>query len=197
MKNNMIFRKIIPAVFGLILAGVFFIQRSHVYDYISEKSQPDDYSHILVKKVIDGDTIILSNGEKVRFIGIDTPELYESDKLYHDSRRSGVPVKRISQMGKLSHEFTRKACDQKYVRLEFDNERYDKYGRVLAFIFLEDGRMLNEMILQEGYGLAYLRFYFKQEYKDRFIKAEKEAEELKKGLWNMNPGLKDLLKLRR
>jgi len=197
MKNKRLLGKIIPAIFGFVIVFVFFLNRDSIYNHIASKSQPVDYSNIFVKKVIDGDTLILSNGERVRFIGIDTPELYESDKLYRDSKRSGVPVRKIMRMGELAYEFTKEACDRKYVRLEFDNERYDKYGRVLAFIFLEDGRMLNELIIQEGYGLAYLRFYFKQEYKDRFIKAENEAKKQKKGLWKMSPGLKELLKLRR
>ena len=197
MENKFLFRKIIPAIFVFVFVCVFFLYRSSIYSYLASKDQSVDYSNIFVKKVIDGDTLILSNGEKVRFIGIDTPELYESDKLHRDAKRSGVPVKKIAHMGKLAYEFTKRECDKKYVRLEFDNERYDKYGRVLAFIFLEDGRMLNELIIQEGYGLAYLRFYFNQEYKDRFIKAENEAKRQKKGLWSLSPGLNELLKLRR
>ncbi|MCD6459708.1 thermonuclease family protein, partial [bacterium] len=176
---------------------IFPILLQQPHNYIAANNNPVDYSHIFVKKVIDGDTFILSTGERVRFIGIDTPELYESDKLYYDARRSGVSPKKIMRMGKLSYKFTKRLCEGKYVRLEFDNERFDKYGRILAYIFLDDGAMLNERILKQGHGLAYLRFYFRQDYKDRFITAENEAKKLKKGLWNMSPGLKELERLRR
>jgi len=75
----------------------------------------------------------------------------------------------------------------KRVRLEFDQANApighkDKYKRTLAYVFLEDGTLLNAEIIKQGYGHAYTRFPFK--YLDEFRRLEREAREQKKGLWS-------------
>ena len=60
-----------------------------------------DYNNVLVKRVVDGDTLKLENGEYVRLLGIDTPEMHESAKLYRDARRSGQSVEAIKQIKEL------------------------------------------------------------------------------------------------
>ncbi len=69
----------------------------------------------------------------------------------------------------------------KRVRLEYDWERRDKYGRTLAYFYLEDGTFLNSEIIRQGYGFAYTRFPFK--YLEEFRKLEQEAREAGRGLW--------------
>lgn len=123
---------------------------------------------VKVKRVIDGDTLLLTNGEKVRLIGVDTPETKH-------------PQKPVQRFGREAYLFTRELVEGKEVRLEFDWQRRDKYGRLLAYVYLTDGTFLNTEIIIQGYGFAYARFPFK--YLEEFRKYEREARENGKGLW--------------
>lgn len=119
-------------------------------------------------KVIDGDTIELSNGEKIRLIGVDTPETKH-------------PTKPVQYFGKEATAFTKKMAEGKQVKLEYDWQRTDKYGRTLAYVYLLDGTFLNAEIIKQGYGFAYTKFPFK--YLEEFRQYEREAREQKRGLW--------------
>lgn len=121
-----------------------------------------------VKQVIDGDTISLGNGEKVRLIGVDTPETKH-------------PQKPVERFGKEAYLFTKRMVEGKEVRLEYDWQRKDRYGRLLAYVYLIDGAFLNAEIIKQGYGFAYTKYPFK--YLDEFKRYEKEAREQRKGLW--------------
>lgn len=125
----------------------------------------------LCTRVIDGDTIVVDvNGkeERVRLIGVDTPETVH-------------PEKPVEYFGKEASEFTKRMIEGKKVRLEYDWQRRDKYGRLLAYVYLEDGTFLNAEIIKQGYGFAYTRFPFK--YLEEFRQYEREARENKRGLW--------------
>ncbi len=141
-----------------------------------------DYSNILVTRAVDGDTLVLENNERVRLIGIDTPEMHESNKLNRDAQRSGQDVEAIKQLGRQSYEFTKKLVEGKRVRLEFDFERYDKYKRILAYVYLEDGTFLNAMIVQEGYA-SLMTYPPNVKYADLFLKLYQEARKNQRGLW--------------
>lgn len=122
-------------------------------------------------RVIDGDTIVVDyHGklEKVRLIGVDTPETVH-------------PNKPVEYFGKEASNFTRSLVAGKRVTLEFDWQRRDKYNRLLAYVYFDDGTLLNKKIIKEGYGHAYTRFPFK--YMDDFRAAEREAQRAGKGLW--------------
>jgi len=121
-----------------------------------------------VKRVVDGDTLLLTNGEKVRLIGVDTPETKH-------------PQKPVERFGKEAYLFTQRMVEGKEVRLEFDWQKRDKYGRLLAYVYLTDGTFLNAEIIKQGYGFAYTRFPFK--YLEEFRRYEKEARENGMGLW--------------
>jgi micrococcal nuclease len=123
---------------------------------------------IICTKVIDGNTIVLSNGEKVRLIGVDIPE------TKHSNRRLEDCIKEASA-------FTRKMVEGKTIKLAYDWQQRDKYGSLLAYVYLTDGTFLNAEIIKQGYGHAYTRFPFK--YLDEFRQYEREAQEAKKGLW--------------
>jgi micrococcal nuclease len=77
----------------------------------------------------------------------------------------------------------------KAVRLEYDWQSKDKYGRTLAYVYLTDGTFLNAEIIKQGYGHAYTRFPFK--YLERFKQYEKAARQAKMGLWGDPPTEKD------
>lgn len=119
-------------------------------------------------KVIDGDTIILDGDEKVRLIGVDTPETKD-------------PRKSIEYFGEEGFKFTKNFVEGKKVRLEYDQTKIDKYGRTLAYVYLENGAFLNAEIIKQGYGFAYIDYPFK--YLEEFLSYEKQARESKIGLW--------------
>ncbi len=86
-------------------------------------------------------------------------------------------------MGKESTKFVKtlvKPGDQ--VKLEFDVEKRDRYERLLAYVYLSDGRMLNEIIVKEGYANL-LTIPPNVKYQERFLKLYKEAREGNRGLW--------------
>lgn len=118
-------------------------------------------------KVIDGDTIVLDGNEIVRLIGIDTPETKD-------------PRKPVQYYGREAYEFTKRLVEGKKVRLAYDLNKEDKYGRTLAYVYLEDGTFLNAEVVKQGYGFAYRYFLFK--YFDEFKQYEREARENEIGL---------------
>ena len=147
---------------GLLLSTLLFVNLSIAQDYYQ------------CTRVIDGDTIVVKiadKEERVRLIGVDTPETVH-------------PNKPVEYFGKEASEFTKRMVEGKRVKLEYDWQRRDKYRRLLAYVYLEDGTFLNAEIIKQGYGFAYIRFPFK--YLDEFRKYEREARESNKGLWADN-----------
>lgn len=141
-----------------------------------------DYNKILVKRVIDGDTLQLEDGQRVRLIGIDTPEMHESDKLYRDSQRTHQDTRTIKELGRRAYEFTKKLAEGKYVKLEFDVEKHDRYNRLLAYVYLEDGIFVNAEIIKQGYA-SLMTIPPNVKHADLFLKLHQEARENKRGLW--------------
>jgi micrococcal nuclease len=145
-----------------------------------------DHDYVTVRRVVDGDTLLLKNGARVRLIGVDTPEVHQSKKLYRDADRSNTDVETIQALGRESSAFTKKLAHKKRIRLEYDLANshighMDRYGRILAYVYLEDGRLLNAEIIRQGYGNAYTRYPFNQ--MERFRQYEREAMEQGRGLW--------------
>jgi micrococcal nuclease len=119
-------------------------------------------------RVIDGDTIQLDGGERVRLIGVDTPETVD-------------PRRPVQYFGKEASAFTRRHAEGRTVRLEFGDETFDRYHRTLAYVYLPDGTFLNAEIIRQGYGFAYTRFPFR--YQEEFVRLERQAREERRGLW--------------
>jgi len=139
-----------------------------------------------VVKVYDGDTFKckLENGKEivVRLIGIDTPESKINKRAYIQAKKLGS-VEEVLKLGEVAKEFTESILKtEKIVFLEFDAQKTDKYGRVLAYVWLSNGKLLNEILLQEGYAML-LTIPPNTKYVDRFKKAQKYAREEGKGLW--------------
>ncbi|MFA5355814.1 MAG: thermonuclease family protein [Candidatus Omnitrophota bacterium] len=142
-----------------------------------------DYTNILVRRVIDGDTIQLESGERVRLLGIDTPEMHESDKLYRDSRKTGERPEVIRELGERSYKFTRGLVEGERVSLEFDAEKYDQYKRLLAYVYLKKtGTFVNAEIIRQGYA-SVMTYPPNVKYADMFLRLYREARENRRGLW--------------
>lgn len=174
-------RKLFLFVVLIIFASIFVLYR--ICPQIKALSLFKKEGRYQVTQVIDGDTIILSTGEHVRLIGLDTPELHHHSK----------PVMYFAQE---SREFTRRLVEGQEVRLEYDWQKKDKYNRTLAYVYLLDGRLLNAEIINQGYGFAYVRFPFK--YIDEFREYQREAMEEGRGLWGEtlgNPKISNLIRL--
>lgn len=139
-----------------------------------------------VVRVIDGDTIKVIYGgieQSVRLIGIDTPESRANNKANKDAMRSGQDVSTITAMGKQATEYVKSMVKKgDTLRLEFDVARTDKYNRLLAYVYLPDGRMLNEEIIRNGYA-SILTVPPNVRYQSKFLSAYREARQNSRGLW--------------
>jgi micrococcal nuclease len=139
-----------------------------------------------VLKIVDGDTLkVRYKGieEGVRLIGIDAPESRMNKKAKYDAQRSGEDLKTITSMGKKATEHIKtlvKSGDT--VKMEFDFQKRDKYRRLLAYIYLPNGIMLNEEIVKAGYASP-MTVPPNVKYQQRLLKAYWEARENRKGLW--------------
>lgn len=120
-------------------------------------------------RVVDGDTVILDGNERVRLIGVDTPEM----------AREGAPAQYFALRAKW---FTRDLVEGRDVKLAFDYARRDRYGRTLGYLFLDDGTFVNLEIVRQGYGFAYTRFPFR--WLEEFRAAESAARIEGAGLWS-------------
>jgi len=138
---------------------------------------------VRIKRVVDGDTLLLTNGEKVRLIGIDAPESKLNPRAEKQGEMEGKDLKTIISMGKRATKFVQdlvRPGDQ--VKIEYDAEKRDKYGRLLGYVYLFNGKMLNEEILKAGYANL-LTHPPNLKYQDVFLKAYREARENGRGLW--------------
>ncbi len=139
-----------------------------------------------VLHVVDGDTLRIDyNGkpEKVRLIGIDTPESGYNNKTIRDSERTHEDIDSIIKKGRLAADFVKSLVKiGDFIRLEFDAQERDRYGRLLAYVFLKDGRMLNDMIVRSGYA-SVMTIPPNVKYASLFRKSYRYAREKKIGLW--------------
>lgn len=122
----------------------------------------------------DGDTVRVNmNGttETIRFIGVDTPETQD-------------PRKAVQCFGKAASEFTKQLIADQPVRLEADplSTNRDRYNRLLRYVYIPDGRLVQAEIIKNGYGFAYASFPFTKSAE--FLRYQTEAREQNRGLWN-------------
>jgi len=128
-----------------------------------------------VEDVVDGDTLRLADEmrTRIRLIGVDTPETV----------KSGTSVQ---PFGPEASQFTKDAIARNgnKVRISFDGDQVDKYGRTLAMVWLGEV-LLNEQLIREGLGRAQLQYKYSREMKDRFQAAEDLAKREKRGIWSL------------
>lgn len=129
-----------------------------------------DGLQVKVIRVIDGDTIVINWDDrilKVRMLGVDTPETVH-------------PFKPVEFYGKKASEYSKKRLTNKKITLSFDKNKIDRYGRLLAYIYIGD-KLFNAELIEKGYGYAYIKYPFK--YRDEFIRLEEIAKEMGIGIW--------------
>lgn len=125
---------------------------------------------VYVKYVIDGDTIILKSGEKVRYIGIDTPEIDHENK-------------KAEPLGYAARNFNKKRVGAKGIRLEFDREKHDHFGRRLGYVFSLDNTFINLELLRSGLA-TYLHKPPNLKYAEKLLQAQRKAMLDGKGVWH-------------
>lgn len=185
--------KILSTLITLVLLAVFIIYYiiPRISKYEDKQSVNTDETHF-VKRVVDGDTFELENKERVRVLGIDTPEKYESEKLEKDAERTGRDKKTIQRLGKLASDHAKELIEGKKVNLipEPNYDDKDVYGRLLRYVYLEDGTFFNKKMIEDGYAYAFRKYPISK--LDAFVQAENDARINKRGLWGDINGLKQL-----
>lgn len=157
--------------------AIFLLQRFGIWDQIQNRidaviptqSVTADNGSWRVVRVVDGDTLLLQNNERVRLIGVDTPETKH-------------PTKPVEPFGPEASSFTKRAVEGKVVQLKFDREKRDRYQRLLAYVYIGDW-CLNEELIRAGYSPCITRYPFDRSMKARFRIAENEARSARRGLW--------------
>ena len=131
-----------------------------------------------VSKITDGDTFYVTTSSsekyKIRLIGIDAPE----------TRNVGVKVRK-EYFGTEAKIFVTQLLKNKKVKLTFDVQKTDRYGRILAYVYLENGVFLNQYLVENGFAVV-ATFPPNVKFVEVFTKAEKSARNKKLGLWKMN-----------
>jgi micrococcal nuclease len=140
----------------------------------SKESKEEKPIRADVINVTDGDTIIVRSDEygesKVRLIGIDTPESVSPDP------KKNVPF------GAAAFTYTKETLLGKTVLLTFDIQEYDRYGRLLCYVYLTDGTLFNEELVRKGYARVYT-VPPNVAHESEFLDAQKKAQEGGEGIW--------------
>ena len=133
-----------------------------------------DNTFYSVLSITDGDTFRINEGSPkgqiIRLIGVDAPE----------SRNTGRKV--VAEFGKEASDYLKKLLAGKKVSLEYDVDRTDRYGRTLAYVYLEDGTFVNAEIVKNGYANV-MTVPPNVKYQELFLKLERRARNRRKGLW--------------
>lgn len=141
---------------------------------VSGLTMPAGLPSARVVKVVDGDTVDVAMGgrtERLRLIGLDTPEVVD-------------PRKSVQCFGREASQHAHQLLDRQTVYLEPDSSQTDRdrYGRLLRYAWLPDGRLFNFVMIAEGYAHEYT-YDVPYKYQEAFKAAEREAREQAKGLW--------------
>jgi micrococcal nuclease len=169
-------RRRATSIFGILAAALFAVVYL-LYTQTGPIKLPElpaiSPGYYAVTQVVDGDTIDVNmNGttERVRMIGVDTPE----------TKKPNAPVQCY---GPEASDFARQTLTGKSVRLDADplDDNRDRYGRLLRYVYLQDGTLFEEALITKGYAFAYVSFPFSK--KADFVKFQEQAQAAKVGLW--------------
>jgi micrococcal nuclease len=128
----------------------------------------------VVTRVVDGDTVHVSlagHDETVRYIGVDTPE----------SVKPGTPIQCFAEAASAANH---RLVEGEAVRVAYDVERRDRYGRLLAYVYrVRDGAFVNAELVRDGYART-LTIAPNVRFAERFAALAREAREAQRGLWH-------------
>lgn len=167
-------RGVVPLLFATLalLCALLPGCSSRLFSEALSRGEDSAEKGITVYRTTDGDTVRITpeidGQDKVRLIGVDAPETNPEREPY----------------GEEAGRFTRESLEGREVTLEFDAEKKDDYGRLLAYVYLPDGSMFNETLLREGYAQI-ATFVPNTRYVDRFGDAQEEAREARRGIWGL------------
>ena len=166
------------AIIILITAYLYELQSQKVINIqIGTKNENTVYKYYTVNKVIDGDTLSITMdgvSEKIRLIGINTPETVD-------------PRTPVQCFGKEASSRMKDLAEDNLIRLEYDDTQgtRDVYNRILAYVYLEDGQMLNRKMIAEGYAYEYT-YLTPYKYQKEFRELQTLARTSARGLWSSN-----------
>lgn len=173
MKNKFLPWLVAVGFASLFTASLFYkttpapitneaLQKTEEVQTAQETADKKSEETVLVIRVIDGDTIEIQGAVRVRYIGIDTPETGQCN-------------------GEEAAKENAQLVENKKVILETDIQKFDRYGRTLAYVFA-DGVFVNEELLKRG-AATVTTYPPNVKYVDRFLKSQQEAKEQERGLW--------------
>lgn len=122
-----------------------------------------------VKWINDGDTIVLADGRHIRYIGINASEI-------------GHKNKKAEPFGYAAKKYNKTLVLSKMVRLEFDKQTHDRYGRTLAYVFLNNGVFVNKVVIEKGYAYCLFRRP-NNKYDQVLLQSQRNAMSAKRGIW--------------
>jgi micrococcal nuclease len=168
--------KVIPAIVVLIFSFFFLNGDEFLVDikhYFTKREVQTEKA--FVERVVDGDTIVIQNAkgeeESVRFLLLDTPE-------------SVHPNKPVQPFGKAASKFVQEQLEGKKVELELGDPETDKYGRLLAYIWVDDVNF-NQLLIEKGYARVAYVYEPNTKYLDTFREVEQEAKEKEINIWSV------------
>lgn len=157
---------------GVVLYGSYILRAwsPSLFSLPGALFQTGDDTWVRVTRIVDGDTFEIEGGKKVRYIGINAPE-------------SVHPRRSAQCFGTEASHFNQGLIEGKRVRMQKDISEMDRYGRLLRFVYLEDGTFVNEQLVREGYAFAsaYPPDTAQSEF---FTQAETSARMEQRGLWS-------------
>lgn len=169
--------KLLPAVSFIATSTIVDLSATTGTTKLPSSTSTVIVTNAMVVRVVDGDTIDVrmdgeDHDEKVRFLGINTPETVD-------------PRRAMQCFGKQASNFTKELLTGKRVRLDPDSQadERDKYHRLLRNIVLPDGTDVNASLVRSGYAYAYVSFPLNKERKKQLLRLQSEAEAMKRGLW--------------
>jgi micrococcal nuclease len=164
-------RRAIGILAGLLVGGALYLAQSGNEGAtdtgpVAGPDLPAGAKEASVERVVDGDTVVLAGLGKVRIIGVDTPEVYGGAECF----------------GHEASEFTKRTLGGARVRYTVGREERDRYGRLLAYLWLADGRSFNALLVARGYAQP-LTIPPNDDYASTFVRLSRVAREKHRGLW--------------
>ncbi len=174
MKLTRRTKRVAVAALVIVAAAVVFMRVGARHSGLVHLQSNADGLVVICERVVDGDTIVLVGGERVRYIGIDTPETVH-------------PSKPVEAYGKEASELNRELVEGKSVRIEFDVRERDRYGRLLGYVYVSDEGLGEETFVNAELvrrGLAHASTFPPDvKHAELFVRLEREARDAGRGLW--------------